>query len=147
MILSSKSNARNRAVVRSCFYKWRKKLDHLSGNSQSVANDQTDSVTFLRIGGKDASWVAAVDARYKLVLSVNDNPWLFDSKQDPDELQNLYGRSGTEGVSKRLAMALRKYREKTGDPHLQNKNHRGTGNCVDGECGAREKPPRNESVG
>jgi len=34
-------------------------------------------------------WVAAVNHRYKLVLSRNDRPWLFDLKKDPDELTNF----------------------------------------------------------
>ncbi|EMI51957.1 sulfatase family protein [Rhodopirellula sallentina] len=83
-------------------------------------SDSDEPVTFLRIGGKSARWVAAVDRRYKLVLSVNDVPWLFDAQRDPDELQNLYGRPDTHKVSKRLAKSLREYGTATNDPHLQN---------------------------
>ncbi len=60
---------------------------------------------FLRNAGKSAQWVAAVDARYKLILSVNDVPWLFDAQKDPDELQNYYGKPETREVSKRLGKA------------------------------------------
>lgn len=88
-----------------------------AGDSDSGA---AEAVTFLRIGGKDARWIAAVDSRYKLVLSVDDKPWLFDAREDPDELQNLYGTSGNEAVAKRLAEALREYGKRTTDPHLNN---------------------------
>ena len=40
-------------------------------------------VIFLRNAGTSPAWVAAVDARYKLVLSVNDRPWLFDHESSP----------------------------------------------------------------
>ena len=75
-------------------------------------------VIFLRNSGKSAQWLAAVDARYKLVLSVSDRPWLFDSEADPDELLNFYGRPGTADVTRRLAVALEGYAEKSGDPHV-----------------------------
>jgi arylsulfatase A-like enzyme len=68
-------------------------------------------ITFLRNAGTKAQWIAAIDARYKLVLSVNDRPWLFDLQTDPDELLNFYGRPGTEAVTRRLAAALKKYAE------------------------------------
>lgn len=84
----------------------------------AAADGSMEAVTFLRIGGKDARWIAAVDSRYKLVLSVDDEPWLFDAKEDPDELQNLYGTPGTDAVSNRLAVALRDYGKRTEDPHL-----------------------------
>ncbi|SMP42175.1 uncharacterized sulfatase [Neorhodopirellula lusitana] len=93
----------------------------LVGHSQPEANKQSDSVTFLRIGGAKARWIAAVDSRYKLVISINDEPWLFDARQDPDELRNLYGQPGTEEVSHRLTKELHRYGQQTGDPHLQNK--------------------------
>ncbi len=63
-------------------------------------------VTFLRNSGTSAQWIAAVDARYKLVLSVNDRPWLFDAEADPDELLNFYGRPETHDVTRRLARAF-----------------------------------------
>ncbi len=36
-----------------------------------------------------SAWVAAVNNRYKLVLSQKDEPWFFDLKRDPDELINF----------------------------------------------------------
>ena len=75
-------------------------------------------VTFLRNAGTTAAWVAAVDERYKLILSVNDVPWLFDAKEDPDELKNFHGQPATKDVSARLAKALQKYGKANSDPHL-----------------------------
>ena len=66
-------------------------------------------ITFLRNAGTAANWICAVDARYKLVVSVNDRPWLFDAEQDPDELLNFFGRPGSEEPTKQLAEALQRY--------------------------------------
>ena len=63
-------------------------------------------VTFLRNSGTVPQWVCAVDDRFKLVLSVNDQPWLFDAEQDPDELLNFYRRPGSGAATQRLAKAL-----------------------------------------
>jgi arylsulfatase A-like enzyme len=71
--------------------------------------------TFLRNAGTKASWICVVDSRYKLVLSVNDRPWLFDSQQDPDELHNFFGRPGSEAVTRDLAKALKSYSVASGD--------------------------------
>ena len=74
-------------------------------------------ITFLRNSGKAAGWVAAIDSRYKLILSVNDAPWLFDAVEDPDELENYYGRTDHK-VARRLAAALQQYGQRCTDPHL-----------------------------
>ncbi|MEW4486611.1 sulfatase [Thalassoglobus sp. JC818] len=78
-------------------------------------------VTFLRNAGQRPQWVAAIDSRYKLIVSVNDDPWLFDAVDDPDELLNFYRRPGTEGVAERLAHALKQYGEDFDDPYFENK--------------------------
>lgn len=90
----------------------------LADVSNAKQVDRNAPVTFLRNSGTRASWVAAVDARYKLILSVNDDPWLLDADQDPDELLNFYLRPGTEGVAERLGKALRDYGVTTKDPYL-----------------------------
>ncbi len=76
-----------------------------------------DSLTFLRNSGTSPQWLAAVDRRYKLVVSVNDRPWLFDAVADPDELLNFYGRPGTASTTERLARALKEYAVSTGDTY------------------------------
>lgn len=79
--------------------------------SRSLAEgvDAESKITFLRNSGTAANWICAVDARYKLVLSVDDRPWLFDAEQDPDELLNFFGRPGSELPARRLAEALQRY--------------------------------------
>ena len=88
----------------------------LTNSSKEIEGDP--ETTFLRNSGKAARWIAAVDARYKLILSVNDVPWLFDAEQDPDELLNFYRRPGTQDVTERLGKALRDYGNATQDPYL-----------------------------
>ncbi|WP_166831728.1 sulfatase family protein [Thalassoroseus pseudoceratinae] len=82
------------------------------------ADKERPRVTFLRNAGQNAQWVAAVDARYKLIISVNDVPWLFDAQRDPDEVRNFYGEPESKVVSERLAKALIEYGKMSKDPHL-----------------------------
>ena len=88
--------------------------DTFQGRDLSVAlHDEVSAAsskyTFLRNAGTKASWICVVDSRYKLILSVNDRPWLFDNQQDPDELHNFFGRPGTETVTRILAESLKSY--------------------------------------
>ena len=92
----------------------------LSNHFQHSPQGKKEEMVFLRNSGTQAVWVAAVDSRYKLVLSVSDRPWLFDQKEDPDELLNFYQRPNTQAVTKKLALGLVEYAEKTGDPFLEN---------------------------
>jgi hypothetical protein len=87
--------------------------------SSDAVDRQSPPIIFLRNSGTSARWVAAIDARYKLILSVSDDPWLFDNEQDPDELLNFYGRPGTKGVAQRLAKALREYGARVKDPYFE----------------------------
>jgi hypothetical protein len=89
---------------------------NLVGTSDDSSNPDTPLFTFLRSSGTKTNWIAAIDSRYKLVLSVSDVPWLFDAQEDPDELLNFYRRPGTEGVAERLGKALEKYLKTTADP-------------------------------
>ncbi len=92
----------------------------LTSSFRGETKTSEPEITFLRNSGTSAGWLAAVDRRYKLVVSVNDRPWLFDAEQDPDELLNFYGRPGTAEATSRLAQALLSKCEQTGDPHLAN---------------------------
>ncbi|MGB7328421.1 MAG: sulfatase [Rubripirellula sp.] len=87
----------------------------LQGNPRADWND----VTFLRSAGTKPSWLAAVSDRYKLVVSVSDDPWLFDLESDPDELVNQFGRSDHTAVAKSLAHALQEYARSYRDTHLE----------------------------
>ena len=92
-----------------------------NSNEHADTSKETElPITFLRNSGESAGWVAAVDRRYKLILSVNDKPWLFDAQQDPDELLNFYMRPGTEGVAERLAKAMETHAAEVKDPFYDN---------------------------
>src|SRR6056297_102346 len=90
----------------------------LSDALAGVSTTETRGVTFLRNAGPTAQWVAAVDDRYKLILSVNDKPWLFDNETDPDELLNFFGRGESAETVERLGTALAEYGRQHDDPHL-----------------------------
>lgn len=58
--------------------------DFLSKKKKIVDN----RITYITNAG--SQWITAVNNRYKLVLSIKDDPWLFDLQEDPDELINFY---------------------------------------------------------
>lgn len=78
-----------------------------------------DDIIFLRRAGGSPGWVAAVTDRYKLVLSPQDQPWLFDLELDPDELVNYFAADSHAEVRQRLAQAMMRYGPKHNDPHLR----------------------------
>ncbi len=78
-----------------------------------------EDVAFTRKAGNSPGWVAAVTDRYKLVLSPEDEPWLFDMEVDPDELVNHYHDESHAPVVRRLAKALAIYGPQHQDPHLR----------------------------
>ncbi len=75
-------------------------------------------VTFLRNAGSKPQWVAAVSDRYKLVVSISDEPWLFDLQEDPDELINHHGQAALQTVEQQLAQQLLAYGKANQDPHV-----------------------------
>ena len=84
------------------------------GEDREVHSDRIVYIT--NAGGR---WVAAVDSRYKLVLSPMDFPWLFDLKRDPDELINFYSDPEYKPVKERLKTELEKQMEQFGEPLLK----------------------------
>jgi arylsulfatase A-like enzyme len=58
-----------------------------------------------------------VSDRYKLVLSSEDRPWLFDLQSDPDELKNRAEDPGLKEVVRSLAGDLNNYCREFKDPH------------------------------
>ena len=58
------------------------------------------------------------DGRYKLIHFYNDiDSWeLYDLKNDPNELNNLYGKPGTERITKRMMKKLAALQEQYDDP-------------------------------
>ncbi|MEM8736450.1 MAG: sulfatase [Planctomycetota bacterium] len=75
--------------------------------------------TILRNAGTKPSWIAAVQDRFKLVLSVSDHPWLFDLDEDPDELRNFMDEPSYAPAASKLALSIRDYAAKFGEPHLK----------------------------
>ena len=58
------------------------------------------------------------DSRYKLIHFYNDiDVWeLYDLKEDPSEMNNLYGKPGTEKITNRLKEELKKLQKQYDDP-------------------------------
>jgi len=56
--------------------------------------------------------------RYKLIHFYNDiDEWeLFDLQQDPNEMNNLYGKAGYEEITKELKAELKRLQEQYDDP-------------------------------
>jgi arylsulfatase A-like enzyme len=75
-------------------------------------------VAFLRSTGK-TGWLCAVSDDYKLVYSPHDDPWLFDLKNDPDELDNRFGEPEYREVVQQLTRALIQYCRDHQDPNGQ----------------------------
>lgn len=57
-------------------------------NKRKLVNDITQ-VRFMTSAERNSEWAAAVTSKYKLVLSSEDVPWLFDRRSDPDEMNNM----------------------------------------------------------
>lgn len=80
------------------------------------AGDWKD-VAFVRIGGaqRAGGWMGAFTRRYKLVVSPNAEPALFDREQDPDELRNLFTdarhRKTVRELARELSLYARTYRD------------------------------------
>ena len=57
-------------------------------------------------------------ARYKLIHYYNDiDSWeLFDWQEDPIEMNNIYGKPGTEEITKELKTELKRLQEYYDDP-------------------------------
>ena len=82
-----------------------------TGNTPRDWND----VVFMR-GTGNRGWLCAVTNDHKLVYSPQDRPWLFDLKNDPDELANRFDDPAYADVVKRLSAQLLQYCEKYNDP-------------------------------
>ncbi|NIJ44895.1 putative sulfatase [Wenyingzhuangia heitensis] len=78
-----------------------------------------DGVTFSRI---HKSWVAVISDRYKLAIDVSSKsqPWLIDTKNDPDELINHYGEKQYKTIAVELAKKLKNYVITENDPFKDN---------------------------
>ena len=76
-----------------------------------------DDIAFFRAtGDDDTNWVAAVTKQHKIVYKKGDQPWLYDLKNDPDELTNFYNDKKYAAVVKKMSAALIEYGKKYNDP-------------------------------
>ena len=78
-----------------------------------------DDIAFVR-STPGSNWLSAITARWKLVYSINEEPWLIDVKNDPNELTNLAGRSEYVNVMKELTTELLAYGKEYNDPYIDN---------------------------
>lgn len=78
-----------------------------------------DDIAFVR-STPGSEWLSAITARWKLVYSMNEEPWLIDVKNDPNELINLAGRSEHADVLKDLTKQLLAYGKQYNDPYVDN---------------------------
>ncbi|MDT0551842.1 sulfatase-like hydrolase/transferase [Urechidicola vernalis] len=72
-------------------------------NTQKEVKDNTRIVYLTNAGGR---WVAAVNSKYKLVLSPSDMPWLFDLEKDPNEMTNQYNNLEYKEIAIKLEKEL-----------------------------------------
>ncbi len=77
---------------------------------------QDDEIVYFRNAGN--RWVAAVNHRYKLVLSAADTPWLFDLGRDPDELTNFYADPAYAEIATRFKTRLVELMKQFDEPAL-----------------------------
>ncbi|MCG9972539.1 sulfatase family protein [Christiangramia crocea] len=83
-------------------------------NDEKEINE--DRITYITNAG--ARWVAAVSDRYKLVLSPNDEPWLFDLRKDPNEEINYYNHNDYQDIAEEYREELLEMVTKFNDPIL-----------------------------
>jgi arylsulfatase A-like enzyme len=90
------------------------------GMIEKAYADEMPDVAFIRSTGtaQDGRWIGAVNHRYKLILSAEDNPWLLDLEKDPNELINYIDQEETKSVVKELASSLMDYAGRYEDPFL-----------------------------
>lgn len=84
------------------------------GTDPEAADDRVVYIT-----NAASKWVAAVDQRYKLVLSTMDDPWLFDLKKDPDELINFYTNPEYKSIAEKMQAELIAQMKQYGEPALE----------------------------
>jgi hypothetical protein len=84
--------------------------------NDSMDTDDENQMVFMtsRALKQDMLWAAAVTSRYKLVLSINDVPWLFDRVNDPSELINYHNHTTSysdviDSMQQKLLTAMAAY--------------------------------------
>ena len=73
-------------------------------NDKMVSSE--DNIVLSLDGYRNAAWAAAVMNKYKLVVSKNDVPYLFDVYNDPDEIINYFEDPAYSAVKEKLQSVL-----------------------------------------
>ena len=83
-----------------------------------IEEESWNDITFLR-STPGQPWLCAVSARYKLVYSALDEPWLIDLREDPNELTNLFGTPELKDISRSMTRQLIQYARDHQDEHAR----------------------------
>ena len=79
-----------------------------------------NDIAFLRSTSNGQPWLAAITDRYKLIYSSLGQPWLFDLKNDPDELHNNFNLPQSKSIVQKLTKQLVEYTKRTNDSYALN---------------------------
>ena len=85
-----------------------------TGKGTLVENDRIVYITTAM-----GSWLAAVNNRYKLVISTEDDPWFYDLQKDPDELVNFYSNPDYASLVKEFEIELLRQMKAYDEPALK----------------------------
>lgn len=77
-----------------------------------------DDVAFVR-STPGGPWLSVLTSRYKLVYSTNDQPWLIDLQDDPNELTNLFGDAEHRELARQLTERLLAYGQTHDDEYIE----------------------------
>ena len=106
---------------------------------QGKAPNAWQDIVFLR-GTPKIPWIAAVTQRFKLIYALNDEPWFFDLKKDPNELVNEFHNPEYDNVIKGLSLSLLEYGSKYNDPRMNEEKIKSEINTVIGKDSQNRTP-------
>ena len=89
--------------------------------TEQATGDWQD-IAFIRSTGRpgrtDAAWISAITEQFKLVYSSNEEPWLIDLKNDPNELTNLFDQPEHKERTRWMTEQLVDYGKAHNDEYL-----------------------------
>ena len=81
-----------------------------------------EDIAFIRSTGRvnsdGAAWITAITKDLKLVYSTNEEPWLIDLKNDPNELTNLFGEAEHQAKIRWMTEKLADYGKANDDRYV-----------------------------
>jgi arylsulfatase A-like enzyme len=104
----------------------RHKVDGRDASSLFMGKTDSDweDISFIRSTGRAGkpgnAWISAVTQRYKLVYSTNEEPWLIDLKDDPNELTNVFGQADLQKQARWMTEKLSAYGKTHNDEYVRN---------------------------